>query len=106
MKPRCVTQEAGGDLHQTDSSQSPRADSVLPAFDQGYEVTCLARKLFHGGIEIGQGVDDGLGHALALSQEAIKARKPVFEAAFESRGGLPEQISWSRWTAMPGTCSR
>jgi hypothetical protein len=56
-------------------------------FDQGHEVGILARKLFAGGILIGQGADD-LDQVLRLSQKAVKDRKPLFEAAFAYQGGF------------------
>jgi hypothetical protein len=55
-------------------------------FDQGHEVGSLAKKLFPNGIEVGHGVDD-LDEVVRLSQEAVKARRPVFEAAFSYQGG-------------------
>ena len=55
-------------------------------FDQGHQVGNLAKKLFPDGIEIGQGVDD-LDEVLRLTQQAVKARKSLFEAAFSHQGG-------------------
>jgi hypothetical protein len=60
----------------------PPPDAQTQAvFDQGHEVGSLARKLIPDGIEVGQGVDD-LDQVLRLSQEAIKTRRALFEAAF------------------------
>lgn len=56
-------------------------------FDQGHEVGSLAKKLYPDGIEVGQGVDD-LDEVLRLTQQAVKARKPLFEAAFCYQGGF------------------
>jgi hypothetical protein len=65
----------------------PPPDAQTQAiFDQGHEVGDLARRLFAGGIEVGFGVDD-LNEVVLLSQEAIKARRPVFEASFAYQGG-------------------
>src|SRR5436305_12955164 len=49
-------------------------------FDQGHEVGELARWLFPEGIEVGQGIDD-LDDLTALTQQAIKQRRPLYEAA-------------------------
>ncbi len=66
----------------------PEPDAQTQAvFDQGHEVGNLAKKLFTNGIEIGQGVDD-LDEVLRPTQQAVKARKPLFEAAFSYQGGF------------------
>ena len=62
-------------------------DRVQAIFDQGHEVGDIAKKLFPDGIEVGQGIDD-LDEVLRLTQQAIKARKPMFEAAFSYQGGF------------------
>ncbi len=65
----------------------PEPDAQVQAiFDQGHEVGNLAKKLYPDGIEVGQGVED-LDEVLRLTQQAIKARKPMFEAAFSYQGG-------------------
>jgi hypothetical protein len=55
-------------------------------FDQGHEVGALAKRLFADGIEVGEGITD-LDDTLRLTQEAIRLRKPLFEAAFSAEGG-------------------
>jgi len=61
-------------------------DSQQAIFDQGHEVGELAKRLFPGGIEVGQGILD-IETVLKLSQKAILQRKPMFEAAFAYEGG-------------------
>jgi CRISPR/Cas system-associated exonuclease Cas4 (RecB family) len=46
----------------------------------------LAKQLYPGGIEIGGAVND-LDETLKRTQEALKLRQPLFEAAFEASGG-------------------
>jgi hypothetical protein len=66
--------------------QIPEPDAAQQAiFDQGHEVGALARQLFPGGIEVGQGIVD-IETVLRLSQEATKQRRPMFEAAFACNG--------------------
>jgi hypothetical protein len=65
----------------------PPPDAQTQAvFDQGREVGNLAKKLFPEGIEVGQGVTD-LAETIRLTREALKLRKPLFEAAFAAEGG-------------------
>ena len=64
----------------------PPAAQTLAVFDQGHAVGSLAKKLFPEGIEIGQGIAD-LDDAVWLTKEALKLRKPLFEAAFAAGGG-------------------
>jgi hypothetical protein len=54
-------------------------------FDQGHEVGALAKKMFPGGIEVGAGITD-LPETLRLTPDAVKLRKPLFEAAFSANG--------------------
>ena len=61
-------------------------DSQQAIFDQGHEVGALAKLLFPGGIEVGQGIVD-IESVLKLSEKAIKQRRPLFEAAFAFDGG-------------------
>jgi hypothetical protein len=70
------------------SDQLPETDAAQQAiFDQGKQVGALAKSLYPGGIEIGAGVSD-FEQVLQNSQEAAKARKPLFEAGFVYNGGL------------------
>jgi hypothetical protein len=65
----------------------PEPDAQTQAiFDQGHEVGALAKKLFPDGIEIGAGVTD-LDETIRLTKQALKQRKPLFEAAFSGSGG-------------------
>jgi hypothetical protein len=56
-------------------------------FDQGHQVGSLAKKMFTNSVEVGEGVDD-LEKVLWLSQDAVKQRRPMFEAAFSYQGGF------------------
>lgn len=59
--------------------QFPPVDPETQAiFDQGHEVTALARTLFPGGLEI-EGVEDFEG-ILKKTQELLPQRKPLFES--------------------------
>ncbi|MGA2862939.1 MAG: DUF2779 domain-containing protein [Verrucomicrobiota bacterium] len=65
----------------------PPPDAQTQAvFDQGHEVGSLAQKMFPDGSEVGQGVTD-LEETIRLTKEALKLRKPLFEAAFAAEGG-------------------
>ena len=65
----------------------PPPDAQTQAvFDQGHEVGSVAKKLFPEGIEVGQGVTD-LAETIRLTKDALKLRKPLFEAAFAAEGG-------------------
>jgi|SRR5256886_2440452 len=67
--------------------QVPAPDAQQQAiFDQGHEVGQLARQLFPDGIEVGQGIDD-FDELLALTQQTLKHRRPLYEAAFAFGGG-------------------
>jgi len=48
-------------------------------FDQGHDVGSLARQLFPGGIEIA-GPSDDFDAILAASKQALKLRRPLYEA--------------------------
>jgi hypothetical protein len=65
----------------------PTTDAQTQAmFDQGHEIGGLAKTLFPGGLEIGEGVI----HRSAVVQwtrEALPFRRPLFEAALEHGGG-------------------
>jgi len=56
-------------------------------FDQGHEVGALAQKLFPDGLKIG---DDATAFeaVIALTQAALRKRKPLFEAAFIFNRGI------------------
>jgi hypothetical protein len=64
----------------------PKTDAAKQAiFDQGHEVGALAKKMFPDGIEVGAGITD-LPETLRLTPDAVKLRKPLFEAAFCANG--------------------
>jgi hypothetical protein len=65
----------------------PATDAQTQAiFDQGHEVGELAKQLFPGGIEIDNDAKD-FGTILAASKQALKHRRPLYEAAFSYQGG-------------------
>jgi hypothetical protein len=67
--------------------QIPAPDESQQAvFDQGHEVGELAKKLFPDGIEIDSKPADFDG-ALRLTQEALKQRRPIYEATFSFGSG-------------------
>ena len=67
--------------------QIPAPDASQQAiFDQGQEVGELAKQLFPGGIEIDTEPDDSDG-ALRWTSEALKQRRPIYEATFSFSGG-------------------
>src|SRR6185369_13123195 len=55
-------------------------------FDQGHEVGELSKQLFPGGIEVAKGIND-FDEILAVSNQAVKQRRPLYEAAFAFNGG-------------------
>jgi len=57
----------------------PIDEATLAVFDQGHQVTELARKLFPGGIEI-EGVED-YDALIRRTQDLLPDRVPLFEAA-------------------------
>lgn len=68
--------------------QIPEPDTAQQAiFDQGKLVGDLARSLYPGGIEVSAGVTE-FDQVLQNSLEAVKARKPLFEAGFVHNGGF------------------
>jgi len=68
--------------------QIPEPDAAQQAnFDQGHEVGALAKLLYPGGIEVSAGVTD-FEQVLRNSLEAIRERKPLFEAGFVYNDGL------------------
>jgi hypothetical protein len=65
----------------------PETDAATQAvFDQGHEVGALAKRMFPDGVEVGAGILDPK-EAIRLTGEALKLRKPLFEAAFSANGG-------------------
>src|SRR5712691_9496119 len=54
-------------------------------FDQGHQVGELAQQLFPDGVEVGKGIID-FDQVIAFSQQAIRLRRPLFEAAFSFEG--------------------
>jgi hypothetical protein len=71
-----------------EKDQIPEADAAQQAiFDQGHEVGALAKSLYPGGIEVSEGVTD-FEQVLEQSLEAVKSRKPLFEAGFVYNDGF------------------
>lgn len=55
-------------------------------FDQGHEVGQLARQLFPGGLEVAPEASS-LQETLEATRQALKERKPLYEAAISAEGG-------------------
>ena len=67
--------------------QIPAPDESQQAvFDQGHEVGELAKQLFPQGIEIDT-KPGGFDAAIRLTQDALKQRRPIYEATFSFGGG-------------------
>jgi len=71
--------------HYNARAEIPAPDEATQAiFDQGHEVGELAKSLFPGGIDVAKGIVD-FDQVLPQSLEALKLRKPLFEAAFKHK---------------------
>ena len=71
-----------------EKEEIPETDAAQQAiFDQGHEVGALAKSLYRDGIEISEGVTD-FEQVLQQSLEAVKSRKPLFEAGFVYSDGF------------------
>ena len=67
--------------------QIPEPDAAQQAiFDQGHEVGALAKQMYPDGVEVGQGITDFDG-AIRTTKQALKLRRPLFEASFAASGG-------------------
>src|SRR5262245_35641329 len=67
--------------------QMPAPDTQTQAiFNQGHDVGALAKTLFPGGLEVGEGVTNRQA-VVQWTREALHLRKPLFEAALEHNGG-------------------
>jgi hypothetical protein len=65
----------------------PGPDAAQQAiFDQGHEVGALAKEMFPDGVEIGHGITE-FDDIIRSTQQALKLRRPLFEAAFSANGG-------------------
>ena len=74
-------------FHYNAKAKIPKPDAGLQAvFDQGHSVDALAKQMFSGGIKVGAGILD-LPETIRLTIDAMKLRKPMFEAAFSAGGG-------------------
>lgn len=71
-------------VNAKDQMPAPDAEAI---FAQGHEVGAWAQKLFPEGVQVGDGTFD-LGAVLSQSQQAVKLRRPLFDAAFRSNGGF------------------
>ena len=71
-----------------EKAQIPAPDAAQQAiFDQGHEVGALARTLYACGVEVSADATD-FEQVLLKSLEAVRERKPLFEAGFVYNGGL------------------
>jgi hypothetical protein len=86
-----------------EKDQIPEPDAAQQAiFDQGHEAVALAKLLFPGGVEVSEGVTD-FEQVLQQSLEAVKSRKPLFEAGFIYIGGGAQWISeWRSAVSIDG----
>jgi hypothetical protein len=65
----------------------PEPDAAQQAvFDQGHEVGALAKQLYPDGIEITASATD-LDETIRQTRQALRLRRPLFEAAFEPNRG-------------------
>src|SRR5439155_21893472 len=65
----------------------PEPDAAQQAiFDQGHEVGGLAKQMYPDGVEVGQGITE-FDETLRSTEQALKLRRPLFEAAFAASGG-------------------
>lgn len=62
-------------------------DATQSVFNQAKEVGGLAKRLFPNGIEIETDPADFEG-VIRLTREAVRSRRPMFEAAFSANGGF------------------
>ena len=70
-----------------DRDQIPTPDeATLAIFDQGTEVGELARQLFPGGTMVAPGIF-APDQVIAQTRQAIRERRPLYEAAFVFNGG-------------------
>ncbi len=72
-------------MYQNAREELPEVDEGMQAiFDQGHEIGGWAKALYPDGIEI----DWSMGHdaGIAQTREALKSRRPLFEAGFVSGG--------------------
>jgi len=77
-------------VHYNDKDRLPEwGASVQARFAQGYTVGDLAKSLFPGGLEI-EFRPDAFAEMLAETAEAVKLRKPIFEAAFSQNGAYAQ----------------
>src|ERR1039458_7509280 len=67
-------------------------EATQAVFDQGTEVSELARQLFPGGMGVAPGIINP-DEVIAETQKAIQARQPLYEAAFVFHGGYPERFA-------------
>ncbi len=77
-------------VHYNDKGRLPEWDaSVQAKFDQGHAVGELAKSLYPGGIEI-EFRRGAFAEMVAETAEALKLRKPIFEAAFSKDGAYAQ----------------
>ncbi len=74
--------------HYNAKKTIPAPDAATQAvFDQGHQVGELATSLFPGGIEVAKGTLD-FARVLSQSLDAVKLRKPLFEAGFSYKSAF------------------
>jgi hypothetical protein len=83
--------------------QIPEPDAATQAiFDHGHEVVALAMSLYPGGIEVSADAAN-FDQVLQESLEAVKARRPLFEAGFVYGGRVsPRRYSEPGWQRRAG----
>lgn len=74
-------------VEHNDPEQIPEPGAAQQViFDQGHEVGALAKQMYPDGVEVGQGITD-FDDALRSTKQALKLRRPLFEASFAASGG-------------------
>jgi len=88
MKEKIVDMKFVNTPAYNEKDQIPESDAAQQGiFDQGHEVGALAKSVYRDGIEVSVGVTD-FEQVLEQSLEAVKSRKPLFEAGFVYSDGF------------------
>ena len=88
-------------INYNDKALIPPVDAGTQAiFDQGHDVGYWAKQLFPGGIDL-DGVA-GIDSPIEATREALKKKKPVFEAALAAnscfaRADILEPVGRGKW---------
>lgn len=88
-------------LYNAKEQLPPIDEATQAVFDQGKEVGDLAKQLCPDGIEVGVGITN-LKQTIQLSLQAVRLRRPMFEAAFEYQGAyaradIMDPVGKDRW---------